>query len=263
MSKQFGLKEVLDVAVHNFSTSGAGDVRFFIDYANNVQVSLDSERLDLRGGKGNYVLLSFDHTKTASMSMTVPLVDLEVLASVTGKDLVTGTTQVPKREVLTVSATNTVTLSQTPVTGTLKIYLLEDSRDHGTEQTVGDPATTENTYSITNTTVTFNATTCPEGTKVVCYYDYQSTATARKIIFTADDFPGYFRITGEGLMTDEYDGYTYPVVFDFKKAKIKPNFQFTMASDAATELTLEFDLYPVDSDGDKIYFETTVLSEAV
>lgn len=25
MSKQFGLKEVLDVTAHNFSTSGAGD----------------------------------------------------------------------------------------------------------------------------------------------------------------------------------------------------------------------------------------------
>jgi hypothetical protein len=206
----------------------------------------------------NYKLVSFDHTKSMTMKTSLPLVDLEFVALLTGKDMSTGAVNVPKREVLTVDGSNQVSLTATPVSGTLNIYLLSNDRDNGTEQTSGTPATTQNEYSISGTTVTLNATTAPEDTKVVCSYDYSAPATTRTMTFTADKFPGYFRINGSGLVTDQVTGETFYTIFDIKKAKPKNNFTITMMSTDATKLDIEFDMYAVDTtndDGtiDKVY----------
>ena len=52
-------------------------------------------------------------------------------------------------------------------------------------------------------------------------------------------------------------------LFDIKKAKVKPGFEWTFASDKATEIPFEYDLFPVTIGSDKVFFETTVLGEAV
>jgi len=81
-SKQIGIKEVLNLNVKDFSTK---DTKFYADYASNTSIEATAERLDLRGGQGNYKLLSFDHTKDMMMRCELPLVDLEFLAYLTGK----------------------------------------------------------------------------------------------------------------------------------------------------------------------------------
>lgn len=265
MSNQFAFKEVLDYTVQTYSSTGfGGAVQFFVDYAKDSAVSTTAERLDIRGGQGNYKLLSMDHTKDASFKATLPLLDTSALASMTGKALVTGATSVPKREIITIATAGTMTLAETPLTGSLKIYKILNDRDISTEQTVGTPGTNPNEYSIATKTVTLNSTTGAQGTKFLAVYNYTSQATARKMTITANNFPGYVRITGRGLAVDQIDGLTYPVLFDIKKAKVKPNFEWTFASDKATEIPFEYDLFPItDSNGDKVFFETTVLGEAV
>jgi len=185
------------------------------------------------------------------------LVDLNALAMISGSPLNTGAVQVPKREVLFASATNKITLSETPVTGTLKVYKLISDRDYGTEQTVGTPGTTVDTYSISAKEITLNTTTAPEGTAFVVKYDYMTGATANQIKILADKFPGFVRITGEGLWRDQVLGTDRPVVFDIKKAKVKPNATLTMGSSDATTLELEFDLYVVTLSNEKMYMTIT------
>jgi len=264
MSNTFAFKEVLNYTVQTYSATGVGGaVQFFVDYAKDSSVATTGERLDIRGGQGNYKLLSMDHSKDATFKATLPLLDTSALSSMTGKALVTGATQVPKREIITITVAGTMTLANTPVIGSLKIYKLLNNRDISTEQTVGTPATTPDQYTISTATVTLNVTTGAIGTKFLCVYDYTSTALAKKMTITANNFPGYVRITGDALAVDESDGLTYPVKFDIKKAKVKPGFEWTFASDKATEIPFEYDLFPVTSGNDKVFFETTVLGEAV
>ena len=264
MSNQFAFKEVINYTVQTYSSTGMGGaVQFFVDYAKDSAVSTTAERLDIKGGQGNYKLLSIDHSVDAMFKATLPLLDTSALASMTGKALVTGATQIPKKEIITIAVAGTMTLSSTPITGSLKIYKLLNSRDISTEQTVGTPASNINEYTIATATVTLNATTAAIGTKFLCVYDYTSPATARKMTITANNFPGYVRITGDALAVDESDGLTYPVKFDIKKAKVKPGFEWTFASDKATEIPFEYDLFPVTIGSDKVFFETTVLGEAV
>jgi hypothetical protein len=252
-SNQLGIKEVLNVNVSEYSATGNGDFVAYFDYATETSLETTAERLDLRGGQGNYKLLSFDHTKENMLKISLPLTDMEFLAFLTGKAMSTGATNVPIREVLTVDGSNEATLSQTPVSGTLKLYLKTNSRDVGTEQTAGTPATTENEYSIATATVTFNATTCPSGTEVVAYYDYSAPATTKTITFTADEFAGYLRLTGDGIVTDQYTGETEVVKFDFKKCKPQNTFTLTMSSTDFTTLEITFDLFSVDVGSDKVY----------
>lgn len=264
MSNTFGFKEVLDFTVQDYTLSGTGGaVRFIVDYAKDSAVSTTSERLDIRGGQGNYKLLSVDHTRDAIFKATLPLLDTAALVSMTGRSLVTGATQVPHREIITITTAGSMTLAFAPTTGSLRIYKVLNNRDISTEQTVGTPATVVDTYSISGTTVTLNTTTAPVGSKFLAVYDHTSTALARKMTITANNFPGYVRITGTGLAVDEADGLTYPVRFDIKKAKVKPGFEWTFASDAPTEIPFEYDLFPVTIGNDKVFFDTTVLGEAV
>jgi hypothetical protein len=252
-SNQLGIKEVLNVNVSKFSDTGNGDFVAYFDYASNTSLETSAERLDLRGGQGNYKLLSFDHTKEQSLMLSLPLLDMEFVSFLTGKDLSVGATNVPIREVLTANASNEIELSQTPVTGTLKIYPKVNLRDVGPEQEAGTPATTENEYSIVGTTITLNATTAPQGTEFVVYYDYSAPSTTKTITFTADSFADYLRITGEGIVTDEQTGNTEVVKFDFKKCKPQNNFTVTMSSTEFTTLEITFDLFNVDVSGEKVY----------
>lgn len=240
-SKQLGIKEVLNLEISDFATKKS---KFYADYASNTSIEASAERLDLRGGQGNYKLLSFDHTKDMMMSAELPLVDLEFLAYLTGKPLREATINVPSREVgIATESTYQITLSATPVADTLQVYTLNSDRDTGTELTAGTPTSEALEYSITGAIITVHSSL--EGAKIMAKFDYSRPDT-RQMTFTADQFPGYVTIDGYGIVTDQVDGYNYPVIFKVLKAKPKNNWTITMSSTEATVLNIEFDMYAVD-----------------
>lgn len=257
MGKQFAIKEVVNCWLSKFSNDAPV---CYVDYASNTSFAYEAERLDIRGGQGNYKLCSFDHTKSGTFTLEMPLVDMSFLSQLTGQEITTGTANVPKREVLTV-ASSSVTLAATPVADSISVYILDDGRDYGTEQTVGTPASTENTYSIVDGVITLNTTSCPDDSKVIVEYKYAAPATTDTITFTANQFPEYMKINGVGLWFDEYAGSNKTVVFEVLKAKPKNNFTITQKSTEATVLTMEFDLFTVDDvSGNKVYMKTYKLA---
>lgn len=251
-SNQLGIKEVLNLNMSEYSATGSGDFVAYFDYATNTSLETTAERLDLRGGQGNYKLLSFDHSKSVMLNVTLPLVDMNFLSTLTGKDLSIGATSVPVREILTANSSNEIELSETPETGTLKIYARSNDRDVGTEQTAG-ATTNPNEYTISGTTVSLNATSGAEGNEFVAYYTTQAAATTKTVTFTADDFPAYFTLTGDGIVTDQYTGSTEIVKFNFLKCKPQNTFNITMSSTEFTTLEITFDLFTVTSGSDKVY----------
>lgn len=257
MSKQFGIKEVLNIDFFDFTT---GDPVFRADYCQNSSIKTSAERLDIRGGQGNYKLLSFDHTKTSEMMFESAIVDSVFLGKLAGKDTSVGAIAVPTRDLLTsAGATPTITLAATPVSGTLQIWKITDDRDISTEQTEGTPASVANNYSISGTVVTLHATSGVAGTKFACYYDYTTAATTETITVTANAFPSYMKAVGKGIMTDLVSGASVPVVFELMKIKPKNDFELTMKADAATQLNMTFDLFSIDEGTDKVYFKYYML----
>lgn len=258
MSRQFSIKEVLNLDFFDFTT---GDPIFRADYIQNSSIKTSAERLDIRGGQGNYKLLSFDHTKTSEMMFESAVIDTIFLGKLAGKDTSIGAVNVPTRDLLTSSgATPTITLAATPVAGTLQIWKITDDRDISTEQVEGTPASQTDQFSISGAVVTLNATSGVAGTKFACYYDYTTAATTETITVTANAFPAYMKAVGKGLMTDLVSGATVPVVFELVKIKPKNDFELTMKSDSATQLNMTFDLFSIDdAAGDKVYFKYYML----
>jgi hypothetical protein len=261
-SNTMAIKEVANIRVENFSSSGHGTLLFRADYATETTISTTGTRLDVRGGQGHYKLVSMDYQKDCTFKSTLSLVDINVIALKTGLAVSTGATTSFKTEFLSADSSNTITIAQTPLTGTLHVYLKAYDRDIGVEQTVGTPATTVGTYSIASKIITLNATTAPVGTEMIVTYDYTTGSAANNIKLSANHFPAFIRILGEGFGYDDQTGQIVPITFDIKKAKVTQAFDLTMKSDTATTIAFECDCYTIlDSVGDRTFCNIVKLND--
>ena len=260
MSNTFVIKEVLDFSVEEYSATGRGNMLFSVDYAKSSSVQTTSERLPIRGGMGHFKILDIDYQKDCMFNSVLPVVDVNALAVKIGKSTTTGSVTTPNKQILTATgATPTITLASTPITGTLKVHVLSLERDLGVEQTSGN-ASTPNEYSISGKVITLHSSL--ENQKMVVFYDYASGAAAQNIKITATDFPNFITITGRGLVDDDQEGKKVPVTFRVHKAKVKPEFELTMASDAATEIPFDVDCYTVlNSDNEREFVDIVKLND--
>jgi hypothetical protein len=248
--KTFAIKEVMSCVVHDYTS---GEAIAYIGYAQSTDITTDCDRLNLTGGQGNFQLTSWDHSKKMTSLIKVPLVDIKLLGHLTGTAMATGATTAHRdEELVTVGATPTITLSSTPTSGTLKVYVVSGDYDL-TIQAAGTPSSTVNTYSLSTCTVTLNSTTAPAGTRVLVTYDFTTTATANLVTVLADKFTDFVRITGMGLWRNVVTGDDEVVSFDLRKCKFKSAFKLTQSSTEATSLDLEADLFYETSGLNKVY----------
>lgn len=248
MGLQFGIKEVYNLTIVDFATNKPF---IYVDYAEATTNENTAERTPLRGGQGYYKLMDFDHSRDSNLKLTVPLVDVKLLAMLAGDDLAEGAADVFKREELVVadnSGSFEITLTETPIAGTVVVNKLEGLRDYGDEVTVS---------SVTGKTVTL--TGVADGDKVVVFYQY-SAPTAKKFSVKANKFPKAVKIFGDGLWMDQETETAKAVKMTVHKAKPQGNFTLTTSGSDATKLELTFDMYPVkDADGDMTYIDYVVL----
>lgn len=236
---QFGIKEIADCIVGDFKTKKP---LFYVDYAQVTTNEVAGERTPITGGKGNPTLMAFDHSKTSTFSMTLPLVDVKILAMLSGSDLAEGAGEIFKREVHTVQEDGVtpgtpetdITLEKAPIAGTVTVFKLEGERDHGEEMT----------STVTGSTLTL--TTPPAvGEEIVVYYQYAAPTTAQKITISSNKFSKAVFISGLGLGRNAMDEQDYPVHVHAYKARVQPNYTVTMSATDPTVLELMFDLYEV------------------
>lgn len=260
MGLQFGIKEVYNLNIVDFATNKPF---IYVDYAEATTNENTAERTSLKGGQGYYKLMDFDHSKESTLKLTVPLVDIKLLAMLAGDDLVEGATSIFKREELMVDNNHEelgvltddildkkmITLSKTPIDETVVVHKLEGLRDYGKEVTVSD--VTGNKVELTGVDL---------GEEVVAFYQYLSPATAKKFSIKANKFPKTVKIFGDGLWRDQETGMDKAVKMMIHKAKPQANFTLTTSGSDVTTLEITFDLYPIkDADGDMSYIDYVVL----
>jgi len=255
LSLQYGIKEVLNVVMEDLAT---GKPIIDVDYAETTTIETTAERIDVRGGHGYYKLLTFDHSKEAQLQMTLPLVDLKLLALLGGTELAEKQKDVFSKERLTVKEgegddDNYVELSYEPVEESLFVAELEGNRDFGDE-------IDEEGYNLDGKKITL-----PDkepGDRVVVFYKYSVNDDVKEIKLSAERFPRAVKIYGNGLWTDEKDKSLKKVKVTVHEAIPQSEFTVTMSGDEATELELTFDLFAVeDDDGDLTYVTYDVLDE--
>jgi hypothetical protein len=247
MGLQYGIKEVLDLNILNYANKKP---IAYVDYALTSTNENSGERTFLDGGQGMARLMSFDSQKTSTFSLTLPLVDLNLVAMLAGEDLINDTTsEIFKREVLTVTdnaGTSEVSLAVEPI-NTPSVFKLEGLRDYGEEIT--GATVSGQTLDLTSGAVT-------AGEQVVVLYQHAAPAGAKEIKVKANKFPPAVEMHGIGLGRNQEDEQDYPVHVKIHKAKAQPNFTFTLSGTEATNLELTFDLFAVqDANGDGQYID--------
>lgn len=258
LNNTMGIVDVVDYEVQDFKTR---DLLFSVDYATSVSLKTDAEKLDIRGGIGAPVRITAYHSKTGEFASELPLVDIKALGVKLGKKAVKGATTAPKSERLSVK-TAKVTLSKAPLTGTLKVYVLESNgRDIKNELTVGAPATKPEEYSVEDSVITVSST-ITDGTLIKVLYDYTTGAGAQKVRVTSKDFAGDVRITGTGYALDE-SGNKAPVSFIVHRAKPAPGFEITFANGQATNIPFNCTMYPTIIENEDAYFDIIPLADEV
>ena len=179
---QYISKDVLNFFASDYVS---GLPLFNVDYCEVSTPTVNANSTNIFGGSGGQLLGIFFHEKTSSMKIDLPLVDFKVLASIFGNQLSKAATNVYQQEILTVVTDNKATLTKTPLANSLLVYQLLGTRDYGTKIELGTPATVENTYSISGTTLTLNATSNPVGSKIIVIYQYSAPSTTTTLSVSA------------------------------------------------------------------------------
>jgi hypothetical protein len=254
VSLQYGIKEVMDLQIYDISTATPTPL-VFIDYAQTTEIDNAGQRLEITGGRGNMRLLAFDHSKTSSMKLNLPLVDLNLLATLAGTSLVTGAQNVYQREVVTVGSDGTATLKQTPVSGTTPaVYQLKGARDNGDPINVVTNPPSANECSISGKTITFGSGIAP-GTQVVVWYQYATPSTSMKFTMAANIFSKPLMIVGDALARNQVTGVDEAAKVTIYNARFQSNFNMQMSATNATALDLTLDMFAVKQGTDYVYYD--------
>jgi hypothetical protein len=237
MSNLYGIKDSANFTLIKKST---GKPFLYADYATTSENDWKSNRVYAMSK--NVRSIAWDDERESTLNVSMELWDLKWIAMLAGSEFVEGATSMLKREVLTASASHTITLGATPAAGSLSIFALdEDNISHLAEQTTGTPATTEDTYSIADLVVTLNTTTAPEGTKFVAYYLTNTSATAKKIQIKSTKFPENYEIYTDTMMRD-LDGIDKFVQVHYFNVRPKSEFKFTFSAKDVSKLDVVFDV---------------------
>lgn len=228
----YGLREVADLLFIDLTTNKPF---LYMDYALTSTNEHSADTTYAMGGKGNPRRLAFDGSRQSTLTISTQIIDFRIIALLAGADVEKGVTNVFKREVLTAvddTGIIKITLSKTPVTGTVTVFPLSSDAVAGEEEDI----------TVTGSDVTI--TTGTAGAQYVAYYQFQSDTTAEKISFKAKNFPKYCRIVGDTLIKNEVTGVNEPFQMVAHKAKPQANFTLTMASEGdPTTLEMTFDLF--------------------
>jgi hypothetical protein len=230
--KQLGVKEVMDVIFYDVRTNKPV---LFLDTLTVSSLQADASTTDIQGGKGNAKLMSFDHDRKATLSVTDALMNPRTIALQSGVEITTGAEQIDTRDELALVA-GKITLRNAPV-GAVTLYKKEN--EFVTELTGSTVA--GNQVTITDSSVT-------AGDMIVAYYEYQ-VAQAETVSVTSDGFGGVYKVVGLTTVRNRETGVDEAFTIVIPRAKISSAFKVDMQS-GGNASTFDFTLdvqKPVDS----------------
>ncbi len=221
--RQFGIREILDCTFYDLTTDA---VVAHFDTLKTSDLSVASETVYAMGGRGNAKLIGWDGDKDVTVAVQDALLSDKGLQILTGNSLSTGATTVYKRERLTVSATDTITLAQTPLEAATAIQVLLYNTSTGVETEVDMSDATILAKVVTLGT----SANLDEDDVVNVYYTYTSGATSDTYSVTSYDFAGSYKVVGYGLVRDYITKSDQLMQIIMYNAKVDGSFTVTMAA---------------------------------
>ena len=210
-----------------------------IPFARITAVEGSANRVWAQGGVADANMVGFDDPMTGTFKITTQIIPIELIALACTPGGVTEGAEMAVREELTCSEAGKLTLSGTPIAGTIYVFKKENDLD-------GAPAATTATGS--SVTVT-GATT---GDKYVAYYLKQESS-AKTVVFNNRKTPGNYIVYSDTEYKADDDTVVAEQIKCFKAMPQKAISISYQGSGDPCSLDITFDLTE-DDDGNVISF---------
>lgn len=205
---KFGAKEVMDCTLYSMAT---GLPVLYFDSLKTSSISVKSEKVYARGGRGNPKLITWETNKEATLTIEDALISPKSLELISGIARTTGAQAIYMRQateyedgvdkgkfyLLTTDATGKVVLGFTPKEQVANIVCYEAEDDCGTRIPM-------NGATLSGNELTLGATYANKA--VVVYYTYDSVATADTFIIDASHFSGTYKLVGDTIIRNQETG---------------------------------------------------------
>ena len=231
---QFGAKEVLDVVLYDMVTN-----RPVIQFSSlkTSAISVTSEKVYARGGKGNPKLITWEINKEATLNIESALISPKSLELISGIARKTGTQDISMRQTtewdsgvnkgklypLVADASGVITLAFTPkeTAAEILVYLYDEDCDTPLDMTGAtlDASTGELTV----------AAAAEE--RVVVYYTYESEVTAETFVIDAEHFSGTYKLVGDTWLRNADTGQDEGFQITIPNLKFSSNLELGFAAE--------------------------------
>ena len=226
MIKNFIVDRVVRGNMYDHKT---GELLWSLNQIQSPSLSMESESVDAVDALGTPIM-SFDRSKTCTLSAENAIFDLSLLGEQVGSEAVTGTRIVPVFESHDVEGT-TVTLKNEPSEPVKYIYVLNNDGSLGTEYSLE-----KDEFEINGKEITLPADVAT-GSRIFVSYEYEGTATY--VVNSANNFPKAGKFVMEVLGRDVCDATT-----EVYAMLVLPNAKLSASTEVSfeTEMTQGFEL---------------------
>lgn len=213
----------------------------YIDYVNSVAVELTAGRVYATGGDSGARQVGFDDPIEGSIKLSTQIVPIEFVALACSPDGVTEGGEIGIREKL-IATEGKVTLSKTPVAGTIYVY------KEGEDITANPAATTATGMEVT-------IADAKAGDVYIAYYIVASE-DAKSATFSNDKTPGCYIIYGDTVWKDTNDTISAE---HFKAYKAMPQKAFSITYQGSGDpLTFEMTFDLMEDDDGNVYTSSRI-----
>lgn len=210
------------------------DILAVLSEPKDCNIEVGGDTVYASGGKGNPKLVSFGHSKMVSLKANNAVYETGALANSFGSatPLVGATSGAYKTEVLTVSATNTITTTYTPVIRADDTYVSYARKQYANgglgDRYVEDSVAATGKFSVSGQTITFDASDVDEGDKIVVCYNYLAGSTTSTLKVQSDKFANTVKCIIDVYVKDMCNDDEYAAQFIIPKLKLMEEVSFAL-----------------------------------
>ena len=237
---KFGAKEVMDVVLYDMETDKP-IIQF--DSLKTSSISVTSEKVYARGGKGNPKLITWEINKEATLTIEDALISPKSLELISGIARKVGVQTIRMRQVteyedgenkgrmypLKADGEGKIVLAFKPKTAADKILVYPYESDCEDDALI----------DMTGATLAENVLTvaAAKDQRVVVYYDYESEETAETYVIDAEHFSGTYKLVGDTVLRNQQTGKDEAFQITIPNLKFTSNLELGFAADGDPSTT--------------------------
>ena len=238
---KFGAKEVMDVTLYDMKSNKP---IICFDTLKTSSISVTSEKVYARGGKGNPKLITWEINKEGTLNIEDALISPKSMELISGVATKVGAKNVYMRQdtewdtsgdhpvdkgdlyPLTCSSEGVINLAYTPVETVDKINVYLKDEDCVTPVDMTGASLNANVLTLDG-----EGKTKAAGKKVVVYYTRTTSSAAQTFVITSDKFSGTYKLVGDTVVRNAETGLDEPFQVIIPNLKWTSNLELGFSAD--------------------------------